>query len=149
MAVLDYEVFEKQVEEIQKENKKLLATFENWLKHKGLTEKTIHRHIDNVEFYIDEYLCYYDPPTKAKDGWHEIDSFLGDWFVRKTTWASPTQVKSNAASIKKFYACMLEEYFLIDKSEYKELSEMIKSQLPDWMENAEFDEDDYFDVFYL
>ena len=144
MVFSEYEEFEKKVKEIKKENKKLLMIFESWLKNKGLTEKTTRKHIDNVEFFLIFFLCYYDPPTEAKDGWYEVDSFLGDFFIRKAMWSSPAQVKSNAASIKKFYACMLEEHHLIDKSEYKDLSETIKDELPNWVERSRrYDDENY------
>ena len=142
---MDYEEYKKQVELIGKENEKLLSAFKKWLKDKGLSEKTIRNHIDNVSFYINEFLCYYEPATAQKGCCGlTINSFLGDWFVRKTTWASPAQVKSNAASIKKFYRWMLEETDLIDKSSYEDLCDEIKSEMPVWQENAEFDDDVYF-----
>jgi len=144
MADLDYEAFEKQVEEIKEENEKLLATFENWLAEKGLSEKTINKHLNNVDFFLNFYLVYYDPPTEAKDGWNSIGSFLGDFFIRKAMWSSPAQVRSGATSLKKFYACMLEEYDILDESEYKELTEEIKDELPEWMETSRrYDDESY------
>ena len=144
MAIEEIEDFEEQVELIEKENKKLLSAFKKGLKEKGLTEKTIRNHIDNVDFYINDFLCYYEP-TNAQEGCsgYAINRFLGDWFIRKAMWSSPAQVKSNAASIKKFYGWMLEATDLIDKFDYEDLCDEIKSEMTTWQENAEIDEDDY------
>jgi len=140
-----YEAFEKEVGRIQKDNEKLLSQFKKYLVVKGLSEKTIRNHVGNVDFYINEYLCYYDPPSEAKEGVYQVYSFLGDWFVRKAMWASPAHIKSNAASFKKFYAWMVEEIGAVEKSDYEEMCAEIKSKMPEWLENAMDDED--FDWF--
>ncbi len=33
----------------------------------------------------------------------ENELFLGYWFIKKAMWSSPVQIKSNAASLKKFF----------------------------------------------
>ena len=42
----------------------------------GLTEKTINNHLANIDFYVNEYLLYYDA-TEVKDGAHSVGEFLG------------------------------------------------------------------------
>lgn len=63
----DYAQYEKDCERIRTENQKLLDEFENWLQEANLSERTIKKHIDNVDFYINEFLLYEDV-TAAKDG---------------------------------------------------------------------------------
>ena len=98
----DYAQYKKDCERIRAENKELLGEFENWLQDANLSEKTIDRHIRNVDFYINEFLLYEDA-TAAKDGALDIGFFLGYWFIKKAMWASTASIKSNAASLKKFY----------------------------------------------
>ena len=63
-------------------------------------------------------------------------------------WASPTSIKSNAASFKKFYAYML-AVNVIEQKDYIVLCESIKEELPEWVDAIRryddmIDEDDYF-----
>lgn len=132
---MDYKEYEKEVKKIKKKNEKYLNEFENWLKEKKLVSKTINGHLQNVDFYINEFLNYYDA-SEMEEGCHRIDEFLGDWFIRKCLWSTPSSVKSNAASIKKFYACML-ELGHIDKENYEMLCEIIKENMEEWLETVE------------
>jgi site-specific recombinase XerD len=118
--------------EIQKANEKHLAGFEKWLKGKGLSQKTINTHTSNVDFYINDYLCYYDA-LDVSHGCYDIAGFLGDWFIRKAMWASRAQIKSNAASIKKFYSYLLEEN-VVEKEDYDELCDTVKNDMQEWLE---------------
>ena len=61
---------------------------------------------------------------------------MGYWFIKKATWASPAQIKKNAASLKKFYTFLFEEK-LITKEELNDLKEKIKEDMPDWIGTIE------------
>jgi len=52
--------------------------------------------------------------------------FLGYWFIKKAMWASQASIKSNAASLKKFYAFLLEKG-LVEQEDLIELEETIKT----------------------
>ncbi len=81
-----------------------------------------------------------------EDGVSELGGFLGDWFIRKCMWSTESTVRSTAASIKKFYQCMLELNH-ISEDDYKFVADTIKEDLPDWVKNVNkynsFDEDDF------
>ena len=101
------DTYDTKVQAIRDYNQPLLNSFREWLKQSGLAEKTIKAHVDNIDFFT-EYLVYYDDPLKKLD---EADSsdvwmFLSDWFPRKAMWASPSSIKSNMASFKKFFQWM-------------------------------------------
>ncbi|HFA50194.1 MAG TPA: hypothetical protein ENJ95_14380 [Bacteroidetes bacterium] len=81
----EYKEWEQQVKETKKHNKQLLAGFEKWLTAKSLKPKTIKNHIGNLDFYADAYLLRYDIIPLEEGGTH-IGMFLGDYFIRKTTW---------------------------------------------------------------
>jgi len=149
MELKDIEEFEANVEKQHLENQKLLDMFESWLKDKGLVSKTIQSHLQNVDFYINDFLNYYDI-NDVKTGCigYRISSFLGDWFIRKAMWSSPASVKSNAASIKKFYACLLEQTDLINKEHYIDMCATIKEEISEWMENAAIDDDMEYMIDY-
>ena len=127
----DYEKYEKACNKIREENEGLLDDFEIWLRKTTLKDKTISNHIDNIDFYINEFLLYEDA-VEAKDGVNDISMFLGYWFIRKAMWASQVQIKSNAASLKKFYTFMLEKE-LIEKEDLDDLKETVKEEMPEWL----------------
>ena len=136
----DYEKWERESERIRKENEALLKEFTTWLTDAGLVNKTIKSHIGNVEFYINDYLLYADI-IEAKDGALEIGGFLGDWFIRKAAWSSRANIKSSAASFKKFYTFLFEKGD-ISKEELKDMKALIKEEMPDWLDNV--DEGGYY-----
>ena len=137
---------EKKEDEIYKDNEKYLEGFEKWLKDKGLSQKTIIKHVSNVAFYIDDYLCYYDL-IEAPLGCRKLNGFLGDWFIRKAAWSSCAHIKSYAASIKKFYAFMREGN-LVEQEEYDDLCEMIKEFMPEWLDEMKRYDDMVFNDYY-
>ena len=59
--IFDYEDYEKACLVIQKKNEEYLNLFEMDLINSGLTEKTVNRHLRNVDFYINTYLLREEP----------------------------------------------------------------------------------------
>jgi site-specific recombinase XerD len=138
--------YEKKRNKIQKENELHLAGFEKWLKNKGLSQKTINTHVSNVDFFINDYLCYYDA-LDVSQGTHHIGGFLGNWFIRKAMWSSCAHIKTNAAGIKKFYAYLLENN-VVEQDAYDELCWTIKDDMPDWLEEMKRYDDMIFEDYY-
>ena len=58
---------------MNKENKKYIEGFEEYLKNKNLSAKTIRRHVSNAEFYINDYLANHYEDVDAIKG---IDDFI-------------------------------------------------------------------------
>lgn len=142
----DYEKYEDDSKIIRETNKKLLGEFETWLKSAGLSENTISKHLSNIDFYINEYLLYEDA-IEAKDGIQGVSMFLGYWFIKKAMWASQASIKSNAASLKKFYAFLLEKG-LVEQEDLIELEETIKDEMPEWIEELNrYDDPSNFEDF--
>jgi site-specific recombinase XerD len=128
----DYERYEDDCEKIRKKNQSLLIEFETWLKTTGLAKKTISIHSTNIVFYINEYLLYEDA-TEPQDGVDSVNMFLGYWFIKKAMWSSQAAIRSNAASLKKFYTFMYEKD-LISIEGLTELKETIKENMPEWLD---------------
>jgi len=135
----DYKKYEEACKKIRKDNERLLHEFEVWLQSSGLSKKTIHQHVSNIDFYINEYLLYEDA-TEAKDGVHAVGMFLGYWFIRKAMWASKSSIKGNATSLKKFYS-FLQGKGVIDKEDLTDLTLTIKDDMPEWVATLERYED--------
>jgi hypothetical protein len=132
-----YKDYEQKCNEIQMRNKVYLEEFIEDLSKAGLKEKTINRHYNNVEFYINTYLLR-EEPLEMVSGTNDfyINDFLGYFFIRKCMWSTPSSIRSNAASIKKFYKSMFERGH-IEKSDYTELIDTIKCNMDSWMEDCE------------
>lgn len=123
--------YDTELMKLKKENDKYLKIFEKDLKDQGLKARTIHNHISNVDVYINEYLTYYNL-QEVPAGCYQIHDFLGDWFIRKTTWASCSNIKSTAASIKKFYKSMM-VHGIVEVRDYDALSFVIKENMKNWL----------------
>ncbi len=141
--MLDYEI---KIEKNRKRNEKYLKEFKQWLKGKGLSEKTIKKHLSNVDLYINDYLNYYDI-IKAEDGVGDVYSFLDGWFIEKCLWASKNSLKETASSIKKFYQYMSENNY-VSVSDYKDMCFFVKENMDMCFESLEaFENGTYFDIF--
>jgi site-specific recombinase XerD len=127
----DYEQYEIECERIRESNGKLLADFEDWLRESNLADQTISKHVENIDFYINEYLLYEDA-VEPQDGVSDVSMFLGYWFIRKAMWASASSIKSNAASLKKFYT-FLHARGAVSQDDLDSLKETIKEEMPEWL----------------
>lgn len=137
---------EKKIEENKKRNKKFMKEFEEYLKEKNLKDKTIKKHLSNVDLFINDYLNYYDIET-PEEGINSVYSFLSGWFIEKCMWATVYTTKETAASIKKFYAYMSEKGY-VKKEGYKELCEELKDNMDEILDTLEaFDNGTYYDMF--
>ena len=128
-------------QKITSQNEKVLQEFESYLQKSGITSKTISKHLDNIDFYINTYLLYdeFDSPDK---GHYRLDDFFSYFFPRKAMWSSSNSVKENITSLKKFYK-YLNELSLITDEEFKEMTNVIKAEKENWM-SLYHDEDDDF-----
>ena len=144
MASKEYEQYEQACKKIEKDNALFLADFEKWLSAKGLAKKTIKRHEENVDFYINTFLLH-EEAVPAKDGAGNASYFLGYWFIRKAMWASPASIKQNAASLKKLYTYM-HQRGQVDADDLQNLKEAIKEEMSEWVATLErYDDPDITD----
>ena len=146
---MDYSDYEKECAKIRHINNELLQLFENDLLAKGLSERTVQNHLSNVDFYINEYLLREDAQP-MEYGTDAINPFLGYFFICKCMWSTPGTIKSTAASIKKFYKCML-DHGKIQESDYTFLCYEIKDNMEFWQADCEAYNDSSqanpFDIF--
>ncbi len=138
--------YEIKVEQNKDINKKYITDYEQWLYEKGLVKKTIIKHLNNIDLYINEYLNYYDI-TRMEDGISCVYSFLNDWFIEKCIWASKNSLKEIATSIKKFYQCMYEKNY-VSKDDYKLLCNLIKENMDEFLDQIDlYDNESYYNFF--
>lgn len=144
MTIEEYEI---KSQKIREENNKYLNMFQVDLQEKGVSDRTVCSHLSNVDFYINDFLIY-GKPLSIKEGCACVDEYLGDFFIRKCMWSTPPTIKSSAASLKRFYKCMM-DHNEIDKEDYKKLCVTIKENLEDWMKNCRiFNDPEQTSPFY-
>ena len=142
----DYKEWEKKVKANIKRNEKFIKEFTSWLEEKDLAKKTIKKHINNIQLYLNEYLNYYDI-TPMEEGIDEAYSYLSGWCIEKCLFASKTTIKENIASIKKFYNCMSELGY-VSKEDYKDLCEELNDSIDEILEYLKaYDNGTYYNMF--
>lgn len=132
--MIDFEKFEKQCDEIREINAKYIEEFVDELSKKGFVDKTIKRHYENVDFYLNTYLLRENALTMengCKDEY--LSDFFGYFFIRKCMWSTPDTVKSTIASLKKFYRFMYESNRL-SKEDYEEFMDTIRVDKEYWID---------------
>lgn len=129
-----YEEYEFECQKQIEKNERFLEIFEMDLLNAGLNTKTVRKHLFNVDFYINTYLLR-EAPLNMEQGCINIDMFLGYFFIHKCMWSTPGNIKTTAASIKKFYKCMSEHGY-VDKADYNYLCSEIKENLVEWQEDC-------------
>ncbi|NIA11741.1 MAG: recombinase [Nitrospiraceae bacterium] len=140
----EYEKFEAECEKRKKENHTFILGFTRYLENKKLSQKTIDKHVYNIDFYINDFLLY-ESPQQAAEGITELNYFLGYWFIRKAMWASPTSIRENITSLKHFYSYMSK----IGQVSNEELAEMkieIKESKDEWVETVKKYDDPNIDI---
>lgn len=97
------EVNEVRCKKLEANNIKLLASYKHYLTHKeGLSPRVIRQHVENADLYLNDYLLYHDfgnPVTSLSN----VQLFISDWFVRKTSWSSVSSIKTLGTSMKKLF----------------------------------------------
>lgn len=125
------EQYEWDGKHIRNENRGLLEEFTSWLKKRGLSSETVNRHINNIDFYINDFLLN-SCQMRAAEGIDEVSLFLGAWFIRKAMWSSEASIKSISTSLKKFYEFM-HERGSVSAEEVQDMKNRIKKGLRVWI----------------
>ena len=138
-TILSMDEVDKLFNKQQRENRVLLKEFEKYLYSTNLTKKTVDKHLDNIDLYINTYVLRTDiiPPEE------EVTIFIDDYFEYfmpyKTTFGSISDTKAQIGSLKKFYKYLVDINRLA-KNDYNEMLEIIKANKQEWF-NAYNDED--------
>ena len=130
----EYERYEAECEKRKEENHTFLIGFTRYLENKKISKKTVDKHINNINFYINDFLLY-ESPEKASDGVNQLNYFFGYWFIRKAMWASPASIKENITSLKHFYTYM-NKIGQVTEEDILDMQEEIKESKDEWIETV-------------
>lgn len=134
---MDYDVW---VEEISKANNKIIDEFEQFLKTKKLSKKTINRHIDNVDTFANYYLTSYSYCGTIFDGYKNFEDFFGYWLITKYLIISKSFMTAMIASMKKFYAFLFLKGY-IDENSCADAIASLTYGKEEWLEQLRMYED--------
>ena len=108
---------------IHQQNTSYLHLFESDLH--GLAPKTIKRHLQNVDFFLNTYLLFDEAnPLRMQDGVNSIDDFLG-YFLEEKTYLTDSTKRSFVTSLRKFYKSMA-KYGKITPEQYEDVVESLQ-----------------------
>lgn len=117
---------------INQENKLLLDGFSKYMQEHHLSERTIKRHMANIDFYINEFLPNGQNNSAIK-GWSSVDYFFEEWLPTKGLCSSVNTLKENMGSLKKFYV-YLYDLKEITKENYLMFLDLMKEGRETWIE---------------
>ncbi len=99
----------------------LLKKFERFItKEKKLSQETINKHLNNLDFFLNVYLNRYERISPTAVSEIEITDFLGNFYIRKVIDGTKSGLLSFIPSIKKFYRFLL-EIGEIDEDQYTDI----------------------------
>ena len=119
----EYADYENRCTVIHQQNSSYLHLFESDID--GLAPKTIKRHLQNVDFFLNTYLLFDEAnPLSMQDGVNAIDDFLG-YFLEEKTYFTDSTKRSFVTSLRKFYKSMA-KHGKISAEEYNEVEDALK-----------------------
>lgn len=129
--LMDYLDFSEQNEDT---NHEYLLLFQEDLENAGLKQKNIYNHLSNADLSINDFSGNRMNVT-MEEGVTMLGDFLGDYFIRKCMWSSPSTVKTTTASLKKFYKSVA-KHRKIEKKDYDYVCRDIKESMEYWQESC-------------
>ena len=136
ITLIDYLDFSKKIKT------QIMITYFSSMKILKNTGKKIYNHLSNANWFINDFLVYRINVT-MEESVTMLGDFLGDYFIRKCMWSTPSSVKTTAARLKKFYKSMA-EHGKIEKKGYDYVCRDIKESMAYWQECcAEYNNPDF------
>lgn len=117
----------------RKRNEYFLNLFVQDMKKAGLKPKTIRSHLNNTDCFLDLLGSQYGYCMEQCA--QNVNEYLDDLYIRKCMWSTPSNMKSTAASIKKFLKSMA-EHSLIAPEVFKAVCAEIKENMDRWIEHC-------------
>ena len=122
-------------------NESLLREFSDWLENKGISQKTIDKHLVNVRIFLDEYLLIEDVES-LEDAVIYVNDYMGRYLIERQSWNCGKNVRESITSLKKFFRAML-ELGEVDDISYAAFLEDIRWESDGWRVAARRREEEY------
>lgn len=108
-----------------------LDLFREELSRSGISQKTVDKHLANVEYFLNVYLP--EEGLSVREGCYRIDDYMGFYLPHKCPWTTLTAAKENVTSLKKFYKCMLGKG-VVDPVDYAFVEDTITEFKDEWLQ---------------
>lgn len=121
---------EEPPEDLVRSNEELVERFKVFLEEKDLRELSVEKYVYNVSYFLDEYLL----PRKKRpeEALQEMDAFIGNWFIKKTPWATMSSIQAMIRSLQNFYQFLLQEG-RISKEQLEQLQNKMRRSYKGWV----------------
>ena len=143
METMDYDLW---VKKMTKANNVILKEFKEYLLSNQLSQKTVEKHLDNIDTFVNYYLLSYSYCSTMFSGYDHFDDFIGYWFIHKCMWSSVASIKSLVASLKKFYLFLAVSNY-IGEEDLVKARLYLKQGLSEWIEECEDYDNGCLDCF--
>lgn len=136
--------YDKHRAELEAANLPVLHGFHQYLIDRKTGKKAACDHVDRMTFFANEFLLNY-ANAPLSEGYDQISSFLGDWFIRKAMWSDAGSLEENIGTFRKFYDYLLAIGHM-DEARFKELASEIEGGAPVWRRHLRRYNDPHVDL---
>jgi len=106
----------------------IFEEFEKYLKNKGLSEELIDRHLRYSVFFAMHYLFVYaDEQSMLEVNETTIKTFLGNWYIRKTSSPNMPEIKKILSAIYELFEFIHNQGFILEE-ELEEIKNVCKDK---------------------
>lgn len=104
--------------------------------YRNLSHATLRKHLRNLfDFMFYAYTREEESPVAAFNA-ATVSRYLGDWYITHCAYSTVNSSKATAAGIKKM-AAVLFLYDMISETQYSDLLETIRENLPVWIQRMD------------
>ena len=115
-------------------NREFIDIYRDYMEEKKLGPREIKKHLSCVSAYVVFFLGHQlDKPMKDGVRYEELNSYFGNYFIRKHSWSSPEAIVVCLYCLEKFYRLMLEKGF-ISEEEFEEYNHNVADSRDYWIE---------------
>lgn len=105
----------------------------NFMETQHLAQSTMDNHYRNVQTFL-HYLAGYEG-GRVRDTPYYACGYLGNYFIRKCSWSTPSSISTTATSLRRFCAFLVQEG-CITKAASDEMSRDIRENIDSWKQEC-------------
>lgn len=133
MDVEDFDQWNEEVVAVKKHNETLFKGYQLWLDKSTLTDLEKSQFFSGVTFFANTYLTM-NEVVGVENGFTQIDSYLGDYFIREVPWAEPETIEITSQGFINFYLYLHKAHnFSLENYDY--VKSIINSELDKWIKS--------------
>jgi len=133
MNVEDFDKWNEEVETAKKHNEELFKGYKFWLHMATMPKQEKEQFYAAITFFANTYLTM-NEVIQIDKGFTEIDSYLGDYFIREVPWAEPDTIEITGQGFINFYLYLNKAHDLPNE-DLDYVKSLIKSETDKWIKS--------------